>query len=292
MFHMKHSRPKTAFSPVGSLNKGNMADIIVQIFFSEAKMGKIIAFTNQKGGVGKTTSCVNLAAAIGAKKKLLLCDCDPQGNATSGLGADKKKRPNLYDVLILGEPIASAIVKTPYCELLPSNRELSGGGVEIVNLEHREYLLKTALSLVKDDYDYIFIDCPPSLELLTINALAAADEVIIPVQCEYYALEGITDLLHTIELTRRNINPGLEINGIILTMFDARTNFSGQVAYEIEKHFPKKLYKQYIPRNVRVAEAPSHGMPVLAYDRWSKGAMAYRKLANEFLKREKKDVKD
>lgn len=252
-------------------------------------MGKIIALTNQKGGVGKTTSCVNLAAAIAKKKKVLLCDCDPQGNATSGLGADKNRRPNLYDALILGEPIASAIVRTPYCDLLPSNRELSGGGIEIVNLEHREYLLKTALTLIKDEYDYIFIDCPPSLELLTVNALAAADEALIPVQCEYYALEGITDLMHTIELTRERINPGLGINGIVLTMFDARTNFSGQVAYEIEKHFPQKLYKQYIPRNVRVAESPSHGMPVIAYDRWSKGAMAYMRLANEFLKREEKN---
>jgi chromosome partitioning protein len=262
------------------------ADIIIDRILSEAKMAKIVAFTNQKGGVGKTTSCVNLAAVIGKRKKVLVCDCDPQGNATSGLGVDKWTRPNLYDVLIMGEPIASAIHKTPYCDLLPSNRELSGGGVELVNLEHREYLLKTALSLVKDEYDFIFIDCPPSLELLTINALAAADEVIIPVQCEYYALEGITDLLYTIELTRKGINPALEINGIILTMYDARTNFSAQVAEEIEKHFPQKVYKQYIPRNVRVAEAPSHGMPVIAYDRWSKGAIAYIRLAYEFLKRE------
>ena len=245
-------------------------------------MTKIIAVANQKGGVGKTTTCVNLSAALtelGAR--VLLCDMDPQGNATSGLGVDKNREPNIYDVLVGRVNTEDAIVRTRFGHVLPSNKILSGAAVELVTMEKREFVLKTMLEDVKNEYDYILIDCPPSLEMLTLNSLCAADTVLIPVQCEYFALEGLSDLMTTIKMIKKVLNPALDIEGVLLTMYDARTNFSAQVAAEIKKFFKKKTYKVVIPRNVRLSEAPSHGKPITEYDRPSRGAMAYIELAKE-----------
>jgi len=252
-------------------------------------MGKIIAIANQKGGVGKTTTCVNLCAALTETGvKTLLCDMDPQSNATSGFGVDKnRKSANIYNVLIEGVDAAEAITKTEYGDLLPSNRILSGAGVELVMMSGREFILKNVLVEIKNNYDYILIDCPPSLEMLTLNSLCAADTVLIPVQCEYFALEGLTDLMSTIRMIKRSLNPDLDIEGVLLTMYDSRTNFSSQVAAEIKKFFKQKTYNVSIPRNVRLAEAPSHGEPVTTYDRSSRGALAYMELAKEFLKKNK-----
>ncbi len=250
-------------------------------------MGKVIAVANQKGGVGKTTTCINLCAALKRRnRKVLLADCDPQGNSTSGMGVSKEKMPNIYDLLVRGSSLSECVAETPYGDVLPANRELSGATVELVDMASREYVLKTALLAAKEEYDYIFVDCPPSLELLTVNALAAADSVLIPVQCEYYALEGITDLMQTIKLCKRTLNPQLEVQGIVLTMYDARTNFSEQVAAEVERFFGTAVYKTRIPRAVRIAESPSHGLPVIKYDRLSRGSRAYLHLADEFIKRE------
>ena len=250
-------------------------------------MGKIIAVANQKGGVGKTTTCVNLCAALQeAGSRVLLCDMDPQGNATSGLGIDKNKdTPNMYNVLIEGVDAAEAIVKTPYGDVLPSNKILSGAGIELVTTEKREFVLKNVLARCRDDYDFILIDCPPSLEMLTLNSLCAADTVLIPVQCEYYALEGLTDLMSTIRMTKTALNPQLDIEGVLLTMYDARTNFSAQVAAEIKRFFNQKMYRVTIPRSVRLAEAPSHGQPIIDYDKHSRGSIAYIELAKELKKR-------
>jgi len=250
-------------------------------------VGKVIAVANQKGGVGKTTTCVNLCAALNdSGARVLLCDMDPQGNATSGLGVDKRREaPSVYDVLIEGAGVGGVVVKTPYGDLLPSNQVLFGASVELVSMPGREYVLKSALAGARGDYDYILIDCPPSLEMLTMNSLCAADSVLIPVQCEYYALEGLSDLMSTIRMIKKALNPGLEIEGVLLTMFDSRTNFSFQVAAEIKKFFRQKLYNIAIPRNVRLAEAPSHGKPVMKYDKSSRGAVAYTELAKEFLAR-------
>ena len=250
-------------------------------------MGKIIAVANQKGGVDKTTTCINLCAALKKRnRRVLLADCDPQGNSTSGMGVSKDRLPNIYDLLIRGTALSECVAETPYGDVLPANRELSGATVELVDMESREFVLKTALLPAREQYDYILIDCPPSLELLTVNALAAADSVLIPVQCEYYALEGITDLMQTIKLTKRALNQQLMVQGIVLTMYDSRTNFSDQVAAEVEKFFGNSVYKTRIPRAVRIAESPSHGMPVIKYDRMSRGSRAYLHLADEFLKRE------
>ncbi len=250
-------------------------------------MGKIIAVVNQKGGVGKTTTCVNLAYALHLRnKRVLLCDCDPQGNSTSGLGVDKNTELTTYDVLMNDEPAENAIVKTPYCSLIPANKQLSGALIELVSTIGREYVLKDALEPIKDKYDYIFIDCPPSLELLTLNALCAADSVLVPVQCEYFALEGLTDLVGTVKTINKRLNKGLKLEGIVLTMHDTRTNLSVEVQQEIAKFFGEKVYETKIPRNIRLSEAPSHGKPVIAYDKGSKGSKAYLKLASEFLKKQ------
>ena len=250
-------------------------------------MGKIIAVVNQKGGVGKTTTAVNLTAALTeAGKKVLLCDFDPQANASSGLGVDKRKiRLSAYDVVINDTPAADVIVHTPHGDVLPSSADLAGAAVELITMESPHYQLKNALSAIKDRYDVILIDCPPSLEMLTINALAAADGLLVPVQCEYYALEGLADLMTTLRLVKKRINPQLEIFGVALTMFDGRTNFSTQVAQEVRHHFPGKVFANVVPRNVRLAEAPSHGLPVTAYDKHSRGANAYKAMAQEVIKK-------
>ena len=250
-------------------------------------MGKIIAVVNQKGGVGKTTSAVNLTAALTELgKKVLLCDFDPQANATSGLGINRKKiAKSVYDVVINDVPAVDAIVSTKHGDVLPSTADLAGAGVELISMPDANYRLAKALSTVKDNYDVIFIDCPPSLELLTINGLAAADSILVPVQCEYYALEGLSDLMSTLRLIKHRINPKLEIFGVALTMFDGRTNFSTQVAQEVRRHFPGKVFATVVPRNIRLAEAPSHGLPVTAYDRSSRGSQAYRDMAAEIIKK-------
>lgn len=250
-------------------------------------MGKIIAVANQKGGVGKTTTCVNLTCALKKRgRRVLLVDCDPQGNSTSGMGVDKTATPNCYDMLMNGAAAADCIRSTKYGDVLPANMNLSGCSVELVSSEQREYIMKTALAAVQDDYDFILIDCPPSLELLTINALVAADSVLIPVQCEYYALEGLSDLMVTLRAVKKRLNPTISIFGVLLTMYDGRTNFSAQVAEEVRRHFPGKVFAAAIPRNVRLSEAPSHGMPVCAYDKFSRGAAAYDAVAQEILAKE------
>ena len=246
-------------------------------------MAKTVAIVNQKGGVGKTTTCVNLAAAMtGMGAKVLVCDFDPQGNATSGLGVDKSHSPSVYDVLVNNADIKRAVVSTRWADVIPANKALSGATVELISLDRREYRLRDALAPLKGSYDYIFIDCPPSLELLTLDALCAADTLLVPVQCEYFALEGLSDLLYTVRLAKRSLNPALELEGVVLTMYDGRTNLSMQVAEEVKRHFPGKVYASVIPRNVRLSEAPSHGRPISAYDRLSRGAEAYEGLAREF----------
>ncbi len=248
-------------------------------------MGRVVCFANQKGGVGKTTTCVNLCAAVKDKRrKILLIDADPQGNATTGMGVSKHAGLTLYDVLIRGAPMASAIVQTKYGDVVPANLDLSGAAVELVDVPERELVLKKALAPIREAYEYIFIDCPPSLGLLTLNALAAADTVLIPMQCEFYAMEGLADLTTSMRLVRSRFNPALKIEGIVLTMYDRRLSFAGQVAQEVQRYFGKALYKTVVPRNVRIAEAPSHGKPVSAYSRLSRGAEAYDCLAIEFFK--------
>ena len=252
-------------------------------------MAKTIAIVNQKGGVGKTTTCVNLAAALKAEgARVLVCDFDPQANATSGFGVDKTTAsPNIYDVLINGADVKRSVVETPYGDVIPANKALAGATVEMIAIEKREYLLKNALDQLADKYDYILIDCPPSLELLTLDSLCAADTVLVPVQCEYYALEGLSDLLSTIRIVKKSLNPAIALEGVVLTMYDGRTNLSMPVAEEVKRHFPGQVYATVIPRNVRLAEAPSYGKPVTAYDSLSRGAEAYQELAREVMEKNK-----
>ena len=247
-------------------------------------MAKTIAIVNQKGGVGKTTTCVNLAAALkNLGLRVLVCDFDPQANSTSGFGVDKTSSPNIYDVLLNGADPAKAVAATVYGDVLPSSKALAGASIEMIGLERREYQLRESLDQLKARYDYILIDCPPSLELLTLNALCAADTVLVPVQCEYYALEGLSDLLSTIRIVKRSLNPEIALEGVVLTMYDGRTNLSMQVAEEVKRHFPGQVYATVIPRNVWLSEAPSHGKPVCAYDALSRGAEAYDQLARELV---------
>ena len=255
-------------------------------------MGKAIAIFNQKGGVGKTTTNINLAACLALKgKKVLVLDIDPQGNTTSGLGISKRSlEATSYDLLVVDgiDPYTTIYnTKVKNMDIIPASVDLSGAEIELVQLEGREKRLKRALDIVRDGYDYIFVDCPPSLSLLTINALTAVDSVLIPIQCEFYALEGVSQLVSTIDLVKRNLNPDIRIEGVILSMFDGRTNLSAQVVEEVKKYFKEKVYTTVIPRNVRLAEAPSHGMPVIQYDPRSTGAQAYMEFAEEFLENEK-----
>ena len=249
-------------------------------------MAKIVAFANQKGGVGKTTSCVNLCAALTLMgKRVLLVDSDPQGNASSGMGVKKSVSPNIYNLMIQDVPSEECVVHTAYGDVIPSGREFAAATVELIHRSNREKILYYALQRLYTEYDYIFLDCPPSLELITVNALAAADSVLIPMQCEYYALEGITDLIGSIRLCSSRLNSRLRIEGILLTMYDARANLTLQVENELRKFMPDKVYQTVIPRSIRLSEAPSHGLPGVVYDKSNKGSKAYLALAEEFLLR-------
>ena len=287
MFHVKH----LFFLIIGLAIKDEMLYNMFILKKGDMILGKRIAIFNQKGGVGKTTTNINLAACLALKgKKTLVLDIDPQGNTTSGLGVSKRGlEDTVYNILVDKDyDIRNAIIKTDVenLDLIPASVDLAGAEVELVQVDQRETALKKGLEHIKGDYDYIFIDCPPSLGLLTINSLAAVDSVLIPIQCEFYALEGVSQLVSTIDLVKKSLNPELEIQGVILSMFDGRTNLSAQVVQEVKKYFGDKVYTTVIPRNVRLAEAPSYGLPITAYDPKSKGAEAYMDFAEEFLELE------
>ena len=252
-------------------------------------MGKTVAIANQKGGVGKTTTAVNLSASLAYRGlKVLLVACDPQGNATTGFGLNKAQTKSIYDVMLRDLPASSAVTDTRFGAIIGASPDLAGANVELVDVPGREFVLMHKLKSLKERYDYIIIDCPPSLELLTLNALVAADTVLVPVQSEFYALEGLSDLTDTIRRINRKMNPGLHIEGLVLTMYDSRTKLATDVEAALREHFPGLVYETTIPRNVRLSEAPSHGEPCLAYDKSSKGTRAYLHLANEFLKQQRK----
>lgn len=252
-------------------------------------MGRIIVVANQKGGVGKTTTTINLSASLAESgKKVLVIDMDPQGNTTSGLGVDKDQTEKTVYEILLGElEIEECLIRDKFKNLsvLPANINLSGAEIELIGIEEKEYLLKKSLEKVKEEFDFILIDCPPSLNMLTINSMCAGDTVLVPIQCEYYALEGLSQLIHTIDLVRERLNPSLEIEGVVFTMYDARTNLSLQVVENVKENLNQNIYKSIIPRNVRLAEAPSYGVPITEYDTKSTGAEAYRLLAEEVIHR-------
>ena len=252
-------------------------------------VAKIISIVNQKGGVGKTTTCVNLAAALAEQgKRVLLCDFDPQANSTSGMGVDKTVSKGIYEVLVSDVPAADAVVHTRYGDVLPSNKALAGAGIELIGMDRREFLLKDALDQLAAEYDFIFIDCPPSLELLTLNALCAADSILVPVQGEYFALEGISKLLNTIKIIKSKLNPSLEIEGFLLTMYDSRLRQANQIYDEVKRHFQELVFNTVIQRNVKLSEAPSYGLPTILYDADSTGAKSHMALAKELISRNEK----
>lgn len=251
-------------------------------------MAKIVALINQKGGVGKTTTAVNLAYALVERgKRVLLCDFDPQGNASSGVGIDQRSlETSVYDLIIAEQPdVKSAIIKTKWMDVLASNTDLAGAEIDLINLPEREYRLKRVLDPLRPDYDYIIIDCPPSLGILTLECLCAADSFLVPLQTEYYALEGLSQLMATVRTVQKRLNRGIRIEGILLTMYDGRTNLATQVVEEVKKHFGDRVYRTAVPRNVRLSEAPSHGIPITAYDKLCRGAQAYSAVADEFLEK-------
>lgn len=256
-------------------------------------MGRIIAIANQKGGVGKTTTAINLSACLAERgQKVLVIDIDPQGNTTSGLGIDKDEQENtIYELMISDLKIKDAILETEFenLNLIASNVNLSGAEIDLIGIEDREYVLKNKVKNIRDEYDYIILDCPPSLSMLTVNAMTTADTVLVPIQCEYYALEGLTQLIHTVNLVKERLNPALELEGVVFTMFDSRTNLSLQVVENVKDNLHQTIYKTIIPRNVRLAEAPSHGKPINIYDTKSAGAESYRQLAEEVMNRGEED---
>lgn len=302
MFHMKHKkkstfiRLKTAFimQACCDIIKIKISWLAVICGGGDGILGKIIAIANQKGGVGKTTTAVNLSAAMGLQgKKTLLVDADPQGNSSSGLGEDRSKlEKSVYDVLIGGAKMGDVLLHTEFknLDLIPSSMDLAGAEIELVDMEHREFRLRSSLATVAAEYKYIFIDCPPSLGIITTNALTAADSLLVPIQCEYYALEGLSQLMNSVRRIKRQYNPQLDIEGVLLTMFDGRLNLTQQVVGEVKKYFPRKVFSSAIPRTVRLSEAPSFGKPIQYFDCSSHGAQAYNELAQEIIRKNRKQA--